>query len=158
MRLYVGGLPYQTNEHDLTSLFEQVGTVTSVTVITDRETGRSKGFGFVDMNTTQDGQRAIEQLNGSLLGERTITVNEARERQNVGGTQRRSDYRSQRYKRKKNITEKRLSHHRDSRFSLVGVKKPCSHAPDSSYRPARMHLTQQFSSTISISQVVLSLA
>jgi|GraSoi2013_115cm_1033766.scaffolds.fasta_scaffold39458_2 RNA recognition motif-containing protein len=97
MRLYVGGLPYQTNEHDLTSLFEQVGTVTSVTVITDRETGRSKGFGFVDMNTTQDGQRAIEQLNGTLLGERTITVNEARERQNVGGTQRRSDYRSQRY-------------------------------------------------------------
>ena len=97
MRLYVGGLPYQTNEHDLTSLFEQVGTVTSVTVITDRETGRSKGFGFVDMNTTQDGQRAIEQLNGTLLGERTITVNEARERQNFGSTQRRSDYRSQRY-------------------------------------------------------------
>ncbi len=97
MRLYVGGLPYQTNEQDLTSLFEQVGTVTSATVITDRETGRSKGFGFVDMNTTEDGQRAIEQLNGTLLGERTITVNEARERQSGGSTQRHSNYRSQRY-------------------------------------------------------------
>ena len=97
MRLYVGGLPYQTNEDDLISLFEKVGKVTSATVITDRETGRSKGFGFVEMSTTEDGQRAIEQLNGSLLGERTITVNEARERQSGGGNQRRSDYRNQRY-------------------------------------------------------------
>ena len=97
MRLYVGGLPYQTNENDLISLFEQVGPVTSATVITDRETGRSKGFGFVDMSTTEDGQRAIGQLNGTLLGERTITVNEARERQQGGGSQRRSNYRSERY-------------------------------------------------------------
>jgi RNA recognition motif-containing protein len=81
MRLYVGGLPYQTNENDLISLFEQVGPVTSATVITDRNTGRSKGFGFVDMDNTEDGQKAISQLNGSLLGERTITVNEAHERQ-----------------------------------------------------------------------------
>ncbi len=85
MRLYVGGLPYQTNEQDLTSLFEQVGPVTSATVITDRETGRSKGFGFVDMGDNEDGQRAISQLNGTLLGNRTITVNEARERQSNGG-------------------------------------------------------------------------
>ena len=97
MRLYVGGLPYQTNENDLISLFEQVGPVTSATVITDRETGRSKGFGFVDMSTTEDGQRAIGQLNGTLLGERTITVNEARERQNTGGSQRHSSYRRERY-------------------------------------------------------------
>ena len=97
MRLYVGGLPYQTNEQDLTSLFGKVGTVTAATVIIDPETGRNRGFGFVDMNTTEDGQRAIEQLNGTLLGERTITVNKARDRQNGGGTQRRSDYRSQRY-------------------------------------------------------------
>lgn len=97
MRLYVGGLPYQTNENDLISLFEQVGTVTSATVITDRETGRSKGFGFVDMSTTEDGQRAIAQLNGTLLGARTITVNEARERQNTGGSQRHSSYRRERY-------------------------------------------------------------
>ena len=86
MRLYVGGLPYQTNENDLVSLFEQVGAVASATVITDRETGRSKGFGFVDMSNNEEGQRAISQLNGTLLGERTITVNEARERQNDGGS------------------------------------------------------------------------
>jgi RNA recognition motif-containing protein len=97
MRLYVGGLPYQTNEDDLISLFGQIGAVASATVITDRETGRSKGFGFVDMDTAEDGHRAIEQLNGMLLGTRTITVNEARERQSGGFTQRQSNYRSQRY-------------------------------------------------------------
>ena len=96
MRLYVGGLPYQTNENDLSSLFEQVGPVTSATVITDRETGRSKGFGFVDMSSAEDGQRAITQLNGTVLGDRTITVNEARERQ-TGGSQRHSSYRNERY-------------------------------------------------------------
>lgn len=95
MRLYVGGLPYQTNENDLISLFEQVGQVASAAVITDRETGRSKGFGFVDMGSTEDGQKAIQQLNGTVLGERTITVNEARERQE--SSQRRSNYRSERY-------------------------------------------------------------
>ena len=94
MRLYVGGLPYQTNEEELTSLFEQIGEVASATVITDRETGRSKGFGFVEMNNPEDGQRAIDQLNGSLLGRRTITVNEARERQQ---SDRRSNYRTPRY-------------------------------------------------------------
>jgi RNA recognition motif-containing protein len=97
MRLYVGGLPYQTNENDLLSLFEQVGSVVNATVITDRETGRSKGFGFVEMTDAADGQRAIAQLNGTLLGERTITVNEARERQTADAGQRRSNYRSERY-------------------------------------------------------------
>ncbi len=95
MRLYVGGLPYQTNDNDLISLFEQIGQVTSATVITDRETGRSKGFGFVDMENAEDGQKAISQLNGTSLGGRTITVNEARERQ--AAPQRRSNYRSERY-------------------------------------------------------------
>ncbi|HXR64612.1 MAG TPA: RNA-binding protein [Ktedonobacteraceae bacterium] len=95
MRLYVGGLPYQTTENDLISLFEQIGQVTSVTVITDRETGRSKGFGFVDMTNTEDAQQAIGQLNGTLYGERTITVNEARERQ--ASPQRRSNYSNERY-------------------------------------------------------------
>ena len=84
MRLYVGGLPYQTNEQDLTELFAQVGQVTEAAVITDRETGRSKGFGFVEMSNTQEAQAAIGQLNGTLLGNRTITVNEARERQTAG--------------------------------------------------------------------------
>lgn len=98
MRLYVGGLPYQTTEQDLISLFEQIGTVTSATVITDRETGRSKGFGFVDMSQSEEAQRAISQLNGTQLGNRTITVNEARERQSNDGFQRRSSgYRNQRY-------------------------------------------------------------
>ena len=97
MRLYVGGLPYQTNENDLISLFEQVGPATSATVITDRDTGRSKGFGFIDMESTEDGQRAIAQLNGSVLGNRTITVNEARERQTSGVSGRRSTYHSERY-------------------------------------------------------------
>jgi len=94
MRLYVGGLPYQTNENDLIRLFEEVGQVTSATVITDRDTGRSKGFGFVEMDSAQDAQRAITQLNGSIFGERTLTVNEARERQ---GVRSRSTYRSERY-------------------------------------------------------------
>ena len=76
MKLYVGGLPYQTTEQDLIDLFAQVGQVTEASVITDRETGRSKGFGFVEMSTTQQAQSAIERLNGTLLGNRTITVNE----------------------------------------------------------------------------------
>jgi RNA recognition motif-containing protein len=84
MRLYVGGLPYQTNEQDLADLFAQVGQVTETAVITDRETGRSKGFGFVEMSSTQEAQSAIERLNGTLLGNRTITVNEARERLAAG--------------------------------------------------------------------------
>jgi RNA recognition motif-containing protein len=93
MRLYVGELPYHTNENDLISLFEHIGPVTSVTVITDRDTGRSKGFGFVDMSRVEDGQRAITQLNATTLGERAIIVNEEHERQN---TSRRSNYRSER--------------------------------------------------------------
>ncbi len=96
MRLYVGGLPYQTNENDLISLFEQVGPVASATVIIDRETGRSKGFGFVDMGNNEDAQKAISQLNGTALGDRTITVNEAKERP-AGGSQRRSSYGNERY-------------------------------------------------------------
>ncbi|EFH80841.1 MULTISPECIES: RNA recognition motif domain-containing protein [Ktedonobacter] len=85
MRIYVGGLPYQSTEQDLIQLFEQIGQVTSATVITDRETGRSKGFGFVEMSSDDETRAAIEQLNGSTLGDRTITVNEARERRAPGG-------------------------------------------------------------------------
>ncbi len=88
MRLYVGGLPYQTNEQDLIDLFAQFGQVISATVITDRDTGRSKGFGFVELGSDDEAHAAIDRLNGSSLGNRTITVNEARERQasqNRGG-------------------------------------------------------------------------
>ncbi len=104
MRLYVGGLPYQTTEHDLIDLFEQVGHVTEASIITDRDTGRSKGFGFVEMSDDQAARTAIEQLNGTMLGNRTITVNQARERQATGnrgfqGRERRSrtGYWSERY-------------------------------------------------------------
>jgi len=104
MRLYVGGLPYQTTEHDLIELFEQVGQVTEVSVITDRDTGRSKGFGFVEMSNEQEARAAIERFNGTSMGDRTITVNQARERQSTGnrgfqGRERRPNtgFRSDRY-------------------------------------------------------------
>jgi RNA recognition motif-containing protein len=84
MRIYVGGLPYQTTEQDLIDLFEQAGQVTEASVITDRNTGRSKGFGFVEMSDEQAARSAIERLNGTNMGDRTITVNEARERQSTG--------------------------------------------------------------------------
>ncbi len=84
MRLYVGGLPYQTTEQDLLDLFEQVGRVTSATIITDRDSGRSKGFAFVEMGDEQEARSAIERVNGISMGDRTITVNEARERQSTG--------------------------------------------------------------------------
>ncbi len=88
MRIYVGGLPYQTTEQDLVDLFAQVGQVTSATVITDRASGRSKGFGFVEMSNDQEARTAIERLNGTILGNRTIVVNEARERQATDRRQR----------------------------------------------------------------------
>jgi RNA recognition motif-containing protein len=103
MRLYVGGLPYQTTEQDLIDLFGQIGQVAQATVITDRDTGRSKGFGFVELSNDEEAQAAIAQLNGTQLGNRTITVNEARERPRTEGRgygrDRRpsSGYRSERY-------------------------------------------------------------
>ena len=96
MRLYVGGLPYQTTEEDLIELFQQVGNVATATVITDRATGRSKGFGFVEMGDTQEAQDAIARLNGSTLGNRTITVNEAQERPAGGGNRGGGGYRDRR--------------------------------------------------------------
>ena len=85
MRLYVGSLPYQTTEQDLSDLFGQVGQVISATVITDRDSGRSKGSGFVEMSDDQEARNAIDRLNGTTLGNRTIIVNEARERREQGG-------------------------------------------------------------------------
>ncbi|MDQ2907302.1 MAG: RNA-binding protein [Chloroflexota bacterium] len=79
MKLYVGRLPYQTTDQDLSDLFGQYGQVLSATVIVDRETGRSKGFGFVEMND-QEAQAAMSQLNNSTLEGRTIIVNEAQDR------------------------------------------------------------------------------
>ncbi len=83
-KIYVGNLSYQTTEHDLTTLFEQVGQVDSVNVITDRDTGRSKGFAFVEMNN-EDADKAIAQFNGTEIDGRALTVNEARPREERSG-------------------------------------------------------------------------
>jgi RNA recognition motif-containing protein len=78
MRIYVGGLPYQTDEAQLTQIFAAYGEVASAKVITDRDSGRSKGFGFVEMNDNEAANKAIAELNQAELGGRTLTVNEAR--------------------------------------------------------------------------------
>ncbi len=84
-KLYVGNLPYTATETELTTLFSKAGTVKSVTLITDRETGRSKGFGFVEMENDADAQKAISMLNGTELGNRSLTVNIARPREERSG-------------------------------------------------------------------------
>jgi cold-inducible RNA-binding protein len=84
-KLYVGNLPYDTNEDDLTALFAKAGNVASVNVMRDRETGRARGFAFVEMATDQDAQNAIAQLHEQSFGGRTLTVNEARPQQPRGG-------------------------------------------------------------------------
>lgn len=77
-KLYVGNLPFQTNENDLQDLFAQAGTVESVNVIRDRETGRARGFAFVEMANEDDAQKAIQQFHDRPFGGRNLTVNEAR--------------------------------------------------------------------------------
>jgi|SRR5882672_548657 cold-inducible RNA-binding protein len=84
-KLYVGNLPYDTNEDDLTALFAQAGTVSTVNVMRDRETGRARGFAFVEMATDQEAQAAINQLHEHNFGGRTLTVNEARPQQPRSG-------------------------------------------------------------------------
>jgi RNA recognition motif-containing protein len=84
-KLYVGNLPYDTNEDDLTALFTQAGAVSTVNVMRDRETGRARGFAFVEMATDQDAQNAINQLHEQSFGGRTLTVNEARPQQPRSG-------------------------------------------------------------------------
>ena len=81
MNLYVGNLPYSTTSDDLRDLFAEFGEVTKAIVISDRETGRSKGFGFVEFADAAAGQTAMEQLNGSDIGGRALRVNEARPRE-----------------------------------------------------------------------------
>lgn len=77
-RLYVGNMPFSTTEDDLRKHFEACGQVVSVKIITDKYTGRSKGFGFVEMNDDTTAQQAIQKLNKSRLGDRELTVNEAK--------------------------------------------------------------------------------
>jgi cold-inducible RNA-binding protein len=84
-KLYVGNMPYTTTEDELRSLFGQAGNVTSVAVIKDRDSGQSKGFGFVEMGNQADAQKAISMFNGHRMGDRTLTVNIARPREDRGG-------------------------------------------------------------------------
>ncbi len=77
-KIYVGGLPYPTTETELTDLFVQHGNVDSAKIITDKYTGRSRGFGFVEMPSEEEGKAAIAALNGTQLDGRTLTVNQAR--------------------------------------------------------------------------------
>lgn len=93
-KLYVGGLSYQTSQQGLEDYFSQAGTVSSATIITDRMTGRSKGFGFVEMANDEDADNAINMFHGKEFDGRSLTVNEARpmeDRPRTGGNFRRSN-------------------------------------------------------------------
>ncbi|MFN6964369.1 MAG: RNA recognition motif domain-containing protein [Pyrinomonadaceae bacterium] len=85
MKLYVGNLPFSTTNQDLNDLFGQVGTVESANVVEDRETGRSRGFAFVEMASQADGENAIAQLDGKEFDGRNLKVNEAKPREDRGG-------------------------------------------------------------------------
>jgi RNA recognition motif-containing protein len=89
--IFVGNLSFNTNEDELRQAFEAYGQVDRVSIMTDRDTGRSRGFGFVEMASSEDGEKAIAALNGAQIGGRTINVNEARpktERSGGGGRDR----------------------------------------------------------------------
>ena len=83
--IYVGNLPWSTTTDDLYAMFQQYGAVTRAQVVTDRETGRSRGFGFVEMANQEDGEKAIAELNGTEFAGREIKVNEAKPREDRGG-------------------------------------------------------------------------
>ncbi len=85
MKLYVGNLAFSTSSQDLQELFTQAGTVESANIVEDRETGRSRGFGFVEMSSPEEGATAIAQFNGKEVNGRSLTVNEARPRENRAG-------------------------------------------------------------------------
>ena len=85
MKLYVGNLSFNTSEQGLTELFSEIGPVSSANIIEDRETGRSRGFGFVEMTNQADGETAIAQLNGKEVDGRQLKVNEAKPQNDRGG-------------------------------------------------------------------------
>ena len=92
MKLYVGNLSFQTSNEDLQQLFGQAGTVESASIVEDRDTGRSRGFGFVEMATNEEGQKAIEQFNGKEINGRNLNVNEAKAREHRSGGRGRGGY------------------------------------------------------------------
>ena len=85
MKLYVGNLSFDTSSQDLEQVFGEIGTVESTNIIEDRDTGRSRGFAFIEMSTKEEGQNAITQLNGKEVGGRELKVNEAKPRESNGG-------------------------------------------------------------------------
>jgi cold-inducible RNA-binding protein len=89
MKLYVGNLSFDSTETDLQDLFEQFGTVKEIHLITDRETGRSRGFGFVTLGSKSEGEAAIAALHGKQVGGRSLTVNEARPKEERSSSSRR---------------------------------------------------------------------
>ena len=82
MKLYVGGLPYSVNDTDLEAMFAEFGKVMSAAVIKDRDSGQSKGFGFVELDDNEAAQKAIQDLNGKEMNGRALTVNQARPQEN----------------------------------------------------------------------------
>ena len=88
MNIFVGNLTWTTTEDELAQLFEPFGTVSQARIATDRETGRSRGFGFVEMPNDAEAEAAIEELHGATIGGRQLTVNEARPREDRGGPRR----------------------------------------------------------------------
>ena len=89
MKIYVGNLSFQTNDEELHRAFEAFGQVESATVIKDKMSGQSRGFGFVEMPSAEEGKAAIAGMNGKMLGDRALNVNEARPREEGGGGGRR---------------------------------------------------------------------
>ena len=92
MNIYVGNLSYKVSDQELQEVFEEFGEVMSAKVIKDRETGRSKGFGFVEMGNDAEAQAAIDELDGSEINGRIVKVNKARPKQPAGSQQRRQTY------------------------------------------------------------------
>ena len=86
MKLYVGNLSFNTSNNDLTDMFAEFGAVQSSNIIEDRETGRSRGFGFVEMSSKSEGEAAISALNGKEIDGRELKVNEAKPREDRGGS------------------------------------------------------------------------
>lgn len=93
-KLYVGNLPYSVDDHTLQTNFSEFGTVASAKVMTDRDSGRSKGFGFVEMGTAEEAEAAIRGMNGLSVGGRSIVVNISRPKESTGGGGYRSERRS----------------------------------------------------------------
>jgi RNA recognition motif-containing protein len=85
MKLYVGNLSFNTSNQDLSELFTEFGTVESANIVEDRETGRARGFGFVEMSSKEEAENAISALNGKEVDGRSLTVNEAKPRENRAG-------------------------------------------------------------------------